>query len=163
MDQVLRTIRTNFPYPPTFNVQLRMPTFLDVAITAKVYLRKNYAYDEVRAQAIAAFTDYFALYNADGTNNDRVNFGFYYETGAADSAQVLPLSDLMNSLRDCDSIQRLGVYPADFVVMVTSDNNTGAHPTRLAANSHQDIPILAHEFPRFFSLTLIDGANGTVF
>lgn len=163
MDQVLRQIRTDYPYPTTFLVQLKMVTFVVINITARVYLRKGYTPDDVRAQVLSAYTDYFALYNVDGSSNDRVDFGFKYQTGAADNAKVVPLSDLTNALRDCDGIQRLGVNAVDFTVQAFTDDNSGLNPIRVVAGSHTDIPILSYEFPRFGSVVLIDGATGTVF
>ncbi len=163
MDAVLRNIRNNFPYPTTFAPQLRMVTFVEINITAKVYLRKGYTTDDVRAQVLDAYTDYFALYNLDGSSNTRVDFGFHYQTGAADEAKVVPLSDLMNALRDCDGIQRLGVAAADFTLQAFTDNNTGVNPIRLVPGTHSDVPILSFEFPRFGSVVLVDGATGQVF
>lgn len=162
MNGILTRIRTNYPWPTSFAVQLMMPTFLDVSVRAVVFLRKGYTLTaaDVGAQALAAFSDYFALYNSNGSSNTRVDFGYFYETDAADGAKVLPLSDLMNVIRDCTGVQRLGVNQADFTVSATTDNNTGVYPTRLAAGSHTDISILKHEFPRLGSIVLIDGATG---
>lgn len=163
MEEVYRTVRTSYPWPTTFDVQLRMPTFLDVAVQAKVFLRKGFSHAQVAQQALDALGEYFALYRADGSKNTKVNFGYHYETGAADNAKVLPLSDLENALRDCAGIQRLGVHLADFTVGATTDNNTGVVAIRLASGSHSDIPLLKHEFPRFYSLVLVDGATGVQF
>jgi hypothetical protein len=163
MDEVLRKIRTDYPWPTTFDVLARMPTFVDITVRAKVFLKKGYSYAQVRAQAVGAMVDYFALYNLDGSTNTRVNFGFHYETGAADSAKVLPLSDLQNALRDCTGIHRMGVHPVDFTVGANTDDNTGLYPVRLTVGSHVDIPLLKHEFPRFVALVLVDGATNTEF
>lgn len=163
MQEVYRTVRADFPWPTTFDVQLRMPTFLDISLRAKLFLRKGYTHAQVAQQAVDALGEYFALFRADGSTNTRVNFGFHYESGAADNAKVLPLSDLENALRDCAGIQRLGVHLADFTVGATTDNNTGVAAIRLAAGSHSDIPLLKHEFPRFYTIVLVDGATGATF
>lgn len=163
MDEVLRRIKTDYPWPTSFAVVLRPPTFVDVSIRAIIYLKKGYSEAQVAAQVIEAYRDYFALYNTDGTTNHRVDFGYRYTTGAADEAKVLPLSDLENCLRDCVGIHRLGVYAEDFTVGATTDNNTGVIATRVAAGSHVDIPLEKFEFPRFVSVTLINGATGAQF
>ncbi len=162
MDEVYRKIRSDFPWPTSFAVVMRVPTFVDIAVSALVYLRKGYSAADpaVRKQIQAAFYDYFSLINVDGTVNTRVNFGYYYGSDAADGAKVVPLSDLQNILRDCPAIQRLGVAEADFTVAAATDSNTGVSEVRLAAGSHADIPIFKHEFPRFGSFALVDGASG---
>jgi hypothetical protein len=162
MDEVYRRIRSDYPWPTSFTVIPRVPTFLDISVYALVYLRKGYSTADVAAQAKAAYQDYFALRNADGTTNTRINFGFYYETDAADSAKVVPLSDLQNVLRDCPGIQRLGVAQSDFVVAASTDNTSGTYAIRVTAGSHTNIPILAFEFPRFVAVVLVDGATGAV-
>lgn len=163
MSGVLTRIKADYPWPTSFDVQVRMPTYVDVAVRAAVFLRKGYSHDEVAEQVGAALTDYFALFNSDGSINSRVDFGYYYETGAADNAKVVPLSDLENALRDCAGIQRLGVNLSDFTVGATTDNNTGSYPVRLAPLTHDNIPILKYEFPRFDSVVLVDGSTGLVF
>jgi hypothetical protein len=163
MDQVLRRIRRDYPWPPTFDVQLKMVTFLDLNFYARVYLRKGYSHAQVAEQAWTSFMDYFSLYRADGSTNERITFGYYYETSAADNVRVVPLSDMQNVVRDCPGIQRLGVNPEDFTVTATTSDNTGAVAIRLASGSHADIPILKQEFPRFNSVVLIDGATGGQF
>ncbi len=160
MDEVYRKIRASYPWPTSFAVVMRVPTFVDISVSALIYLRKGYSPAEVKIQATAAFADYFSLTNTDGTINTRINFGYYYETGALDNAKVVPLSDLQNILRDCVGIQRLGVNQEDFTVAATTDSNTGLYPLRLATGSHANVPILKHEFPRFRSFTLVDGATG---
>jgi hypothetical protein len=164
-DEVLRRIKTDYPYPTSFAVLAKIPTFLDIALVAKVYLKKGYSESEVREQVLAALDDYFSLYNTDGTVNKRVDFGYYYESGAADNAKVLPLSDLMNAFRDCPGIHRLGVHEADFVLGVTATAGNGVTSTRLSPGSHTDIPINAFEFPRLQRqfVSLLNGATNAWF
>jgi hypothetical protein len=165
MDEVLRRIRSDYPYPSTFEVRLKAPIYLDIAIQARIYLRKGYSHAQVRAQVEASLDDYFALYNVDGSSNSRVDFGFYYQAGAADGAKVLPLSDLMNTVRDCPGVHRLGVYEADFVLSAYTVTSTNVVTMRLGPNAHRDVVINKHEFPRLDKvwLLLVDGATGENF
>jgi hypothetical protein len=167
IDKVHDVNTVTYPHPPTFDLQIKKATYLDVSVSAKVYLKKGAIGSTVKAAIIAALRTYFSPTLADGSDNPTIDFGRNLLLSGG-PAGVLPLSDLFNAVRDVDGVFKIGPNDADFLVAAESVDLEAVTTTPIISASHVDIPIAAKEFPRLKSLgggvydvTLINGETGS--
>lgn len=134
------------PYPSTLTFQINVldPSYLTIDVYAVLYVRYGYSPTTVAAQVRAALTEFFAAETSEGTPNPSVDFGFNYKNVMGSPTLEIPLSDIMNIVRDVDGIRKLGDVNSDFLV-------NGAH---------SDLPLGVNQFPQLGTVTLLNGDTG---
>lgn len=143
-DDVETMVTTTYPKTITFSVAVMDPVYLTVAIRARIYLEKSYTNAAVKASVTAALTAFFALSNSDGTTNTAIDFGFNYKDANGEPTNELPLSTLMNVVRDVAGVRKVGDASSDFLINL----------------KHQDLDIGVRAFPKLGTITLINGDTG---
>lgn len=151
MKEAAHTMVTRtYPSTVTFQVEVIDPAYLTVNVHAVVYPVRGSNLKVLADNIRAALAAYFQITLDPDTERERdnptINFGFYLaQTSAGRFDNALPLSDLMNAVRDVVGVRKLGDGRNDFLVN----------------NLHQDLPIAAHQFPRLGTVTLINGETKT--
>ena len=185
-DAVRRQFQTDdasgAPYPmmATQTLVVFEAPFIDIDVTATVFLKKNNLAATVRAAIIA---NVVALFNTktiadDGTisDNELIDFAYYLRNQSLSATPVglLAASDVENAIRDTPGVREVGPGPADLTLAAT-ERVWNPDPSVLAyvvnayqAAARQDIlvefyrtgtlarPASAH-FPRLNSITLLNG------
>ncbi len=143
-DSVLNQVTVVYPCTLTFDPQVKDPVYLDVDVFAVVYLRPGVnpttAGNAIRAN-LAAF---FAVQNADGTDNENVDFGANIRDVDGNVVGELALTDVLNVVRDTTGVRKIGPSPADFTLN----------------GDHADVPLATREFPRLGTVTILNGDSG---
>lgn len=174
--------RPRFPAPQTFALQVLPAVYLDLAVRAKVFLRRISGTETeraamratIRASIVRALVDYFDPVLADDTANPKMTFGYYLRAQSANESLVLgelPLSDVINAIRDVEGVLKVGASENDVTVdgwTVEHDPVSGADTTtRVINGAHSDISMSDHWFPRLRTavggvpdVVLIDGDTG---
>lgn len=151
-----------YPNPPTFVLNVIPPVYLDVGVTARIYLKAGYNGAAVAASIRAALVSYFALRNADGTTNTSVDFGWNVKSALAGNppAGEIPLSDIYNVVRDVAGVRKVGDTYTDFELSATR-KFSDLTSTVVQASTHNDVPVAIRDFPRLAAVvTLINGDTG---
>lgn len=132
-----------YPHTITFQVDTYDPLYLDINVHAVVYLRKGYAAADVRSAIQTALTDFFAVSNADGTENENVNWGVNMLAADGSSVDEIAWSDVFNAIRDVTGVRKI------------------EEPLGLLLNDDDgDVAIGALYFPRLGTIELINGDTG---
>lgn len=181
-DAVRRQFQTDdaagapFPMMSTQALTVFEAPFIDVDVTATVYLKKNNLAATVRAAIIA---NVVALFNTktvatDGTisDNELIDFAYYLRDQSLSTTPIgfLAASDVENAIRDTVGVREVGPGPADLTLASTQKvfNVTTSMYDSYAgqAAARQDIKIElatasgrppASNFPRLNSITLLNG------
>lgn len=143
------------PYAPTFNLAIQTSAYLVVNVLARVYLTAAAAKTaESRAAAKASivaavgvfFEDTVSDPNSDdfGAANMAIDFGFYIKDSAGNPAGQLPLTDVMNAVRDVPAVRKLDPSLNGFQLN----------------GLHADVTIANRQFPKLGTVTLIDATTG---
>lgn len=153
------------PVMATFSLTTESATYIDVAVRAVAYLTKEAAStaankSAVKAAADAALAEFFRPKSADGTKNSRIDFGYYLRVNkVVETDGEIPLSDLMNAVRDVEGVRKVGRNDSDFTI--TTETVTPALVTSSVQTAvHEDVRVDDTWFPRYNGLTLIDGDTG---
>ncbi len=138
-------INDSFPPTITFTFAVLDPVLLIVSITATVFLNIGVTEPEARLAVEAGYDAFFALLNADGSQNTQIDFGFKVRTevmppGAA--AAELVWSDLFNVIRDAAN-------PAGDLVFRKVDEDV--------FTPLDDVLVADTEFPVIGSISLVNG------
>lgn len=143
-DAVLEMVTVTKPCTLTFNVGVYDPVYLTVAITAKVFLKSGVSAATAKTAIQTGLTNWFALNNADGSRNTRVDFGFNYKKQDGDPANEIALTTLMDIVASAPGVRKIGDISSDFLVN----------------GKHSDLDLPANTFPRLGTVTLINGDTG---
>lgn len=167
------------PAPLVFSLKTFGATYLDFAIMAKVYLTAAAAANSAsvaayKAAVLLALQTYFSpmlltgQLNPDGSPifgapNPAIDFGYYLKQNSADPADAefgqVPITELMKTVLDVTGTRAIGADALDFVVTtrtVAPDSTITAIETAV----HHDINLNDEWFPRFLSVTLLNGDTG---
>jgi len=142
-------INDNFPIPLNFSWEATDPSYNTINVVAYVYLDADATESTVEDAVLEALRDFFSPVNADGTPNDRVDFGYNYKDAAGDPEPKVTLSSIYNLLHDTTGIRRLGT-PADGEGLTLS-------------GAQDDVDLSLREFPEGGTLTLYNGDTSTIF
>lgn len=141
----------NGPKPAllTFNIFVRDPIYKLLNFRFKVYLRESANRDKTSPNYAGTLirndlSTFFALNNADGTINTRVDFGFFFKDGDGNPANEIPLSDLVELVKQSAPVRKLSPQSVDFLVN----------------GQHLDTTLLPREFPQLGTIEIIDGDTG---
>lgn len=143
-DLVLLTVTQTFPSTLTFVVLVQNPLYLPINFSAVVFPRQGVTGVQARADIVAALSAYFAVSNADGTPNPKVDFGFNIKNALGQPQGSIAYSDLFDIIKDVTSIRKIGDGPTDYLV----------NGTRL------DVPIANNQFPTLGTVSLVNGDTG---
>ena len=141
---VAAMVTTTYPKTITFSLTVSDPVYLTVAIRARVYLQQGSTNAVVKAEILAALAAFFALDNPDGTMNTAIDFGFNYKDADGEPTNELPLSTLMDIVKDCAGVRKLDDSTSGFLVNL----------------KHQDLAIGVRALPRLGQVILINGDTG---
>jgi hypothetical protein len=136
----------DLPALSTFGLQVLSAVYQTVDFSVKLYKRKGKTATQVKAAVQAALDAYFTLYNADGSVNDLLNFGFYNQDVDGEPTGILARSDLLNLVRDATGVARIGDGDNDF----------------LLNGERRDVTLIPRAFPKLGTVTLVDGDTGLV-
>jgi uncharacterized phage protein gp47/JayE len=136
------TDRDKFPKTLTFLVEVIDPVYKPISVQAKVF--PSFGQAGTQAQRVtldaairAALVGFFALEQADGSDNATAEFGL-------NTDGLVAFSDLYNVVRDVSSVRRIGDAPSDFLLNGQPD----------------DIVVQPYEFPTLGTVTLLNGFTG---
>ena len=146
-DAVLNQVTVVFPKTLTFQVEVRDPVYLTANFRIRVLRATNFPQATVRANIETALTNWFALNNSDGGENENVDFGFNIKDQDGNPAGSLSWSELLALVQNTDGVARIGDGADDFAINGADD----------------DVPILNREFPELGTIELIDAASGELF
>lgn len=157
--QVKRQDTVIYPCPATFALTVLPAIYVDICVTATVFLKAGFTGAQVRANIEAGLREFFALKVAadDGTeiDNPLIDFGFNLKSATPGNppAGSISLSDIYNVIRDATGVRKIEDDPAQFLLTAQRVLSTGA--TTLIQNAlHQDIPIQIRDFPRWSTVNI---------
>lgn len=146
-DEVEEMVTVTYPNTLTFLLEVADPEYLTVNVQATVYLRQGYTAAAVDAAIRENLTDWFAIENDDGSENENVNFGYYYQDVEGNSAAEIAWSDVFNVVRDTAGVRKVDESLGGFVLN----------------GVRSDVAIDVQKFPVLGTVTLLNGdAGGTL-
>lgn len=137
IDAVNAMITTTFPKTITFRLSIFTASYLVINITCRLHLAKGAIAGVVGPAVRAALTLFFAIKNADGSDNTLVNFGYYMD-GA------LAWSDVFDVIRDTPGVRKIDDGLANLTINGAS----------------KDLTLLPEQFPILGTITLVDAVTG---
>lgn len=144
---VTTQVTETYPPPLTFRVTVAPPIYRDVNVHAVVHRKHGASKAAVRSSIMAALSAWFSPVNADGTPNDRVDFGANLVDADGEIDAKLAWSDIFNAVRDAAGVRKIDPGSHGFLL-----NGTRA-----------DVTLKLREFPRLGAVTLVDGDTGEAF
>jgi len=91
----------------TFQLEVLTAAYLEVDVSATVYLTEGQTASTVKAAIEAALEDYFDPMLADGSVNPNIDFGYNYKDSTGDPAGELSWSDIFNVIRDVAGVRKV--------------------------------------------------------
>ena len=143
-EQVLEAVTVTYPSTLTFRVEVLDVIYLDVNITAKVWLRAGVTPSTARASILAALAVAFAIEDQNGIATDGIDFGYNLRDANGDPAGSIAWSDVFNVIRDDSNVRKIDAGGDGLLI-------NGARA---------DLTIAVREFPRLGTVTLINGDTG---
>lgn len=139
LDEVADIFVSSKPKTVTFRLDVLAYIAEEITITARVKLQQGANASDVDTAIRRNLQDFFAPQNADGTENDQIDFGFNYRDADGALDNRLAWSDLFNAVRDAT-----GVRAVDRDTFLPVDDPV--------------IPV--NSFPTLGTVTLINDATG---
>jgi hypothetical protein len=144
LSQVETMVTVTYPATLTFSVTVATAIYKTIDVFAVVYIKQGQNKPSV-AQAIRdALDEFFAVQNADGTDNANVDFGGNILDSEGNVISELALSDIFNVVRDVSGVRKVGAGATDFLLNEARD----------------DVALATREFPVLGTVTLRDGDTG---
>jgi hypothetical protein len=177
IDRVRRQFQSDetppFPMMASQALLVQAAPFIDVDVTATVFLKRNAVPATVGAAIRASLAALFATKTTavDGTisNNALIDFGYYLRVQQSANALapigLLAASDIENAIRDTVGVREVGPNPADLTFVATR-RVSGAGDVVTQVSGRQDIqvehgstggPPACANFPRLGTVVLTDG------
>jgi len=144
LDDVLEIVTITFPNTITFVVFVVPPIYAVVDIFARVFLQPGAVPSTTGTAIRDAIDTFFAITDVNGEKNTAINFGLNYRAADGSPASEIPMSDIMNVVRDITGVRKIGPGSSDFTL----------------SGTHQDFPLQINEFPLLGSVTIINGDTG---
>lgn len=123
LDAVELNLTVTKPKTVTFRLDVLAYIAEQIDINARVKLLAGANASDVDTAIRRSLQDFFAPQNADGTENDQIDFGFNYRDADGNLDNRLAWSDLFNAVRDATgvrSVDRDTFLPLDDVVVPTN-------------------------------------------
>lgn len=137
INDVRAMITTEYPKTITFQTSIYSVLYLPVNVSTRVHLVKGAVPGIVGPAVRKALAAFFAITNADGSQNGAIDFGYYLE-GA------LAWSDVLNAIRDTPGVRKV-------------DDGLGNLTLNLAS---EDVAVPLEQFPILGSVVIIDAVTG---
>jgi hypothetical protein len=136
------TDRDKFPHTITFLPSVIDPVYMPISVHAKVFPTFGQTGTQAQRASLdaairAALTAFFALQQADGSDNPTADFGL-------NTDGLIAFSDVYNVVRDVTNVRRIGDAQSDFLINGQPD----------------DIEVQPYEFPTIGAITLLNGFTG---
>lgn len=147
LNTVLEQVTVAYPNTLTFRLDVQNTLYLTVNVSATVFLTQSTTEATTRSAINAALVSFFQLSDADGSDNENVDYGFNSKDQDGNPSGEIAWSDIFNVVRDSAGVRKI------------SDDATGL----LLNGESSDLPILTREFPQLGTVTLINGATGLPF
>lgn len=151
LGRVKTAVTVTYPCMATHAITAVAARYVDIDVYAKVFLRPGATAAATRTAIVASLAAYFALTNTDGTDNTLIGFGV--------DVPELPLTDLLNAVRDAAGVRKVDASLGGFLLTATRVYSTGFTESVLPS-SHADVPLALRDFPRLHTVTLINGDTG---
>ncbi len=149
LDAVLAEVTTVRPRTVTFQTTTQGAVFLSVAVTVTVFLRAGFETAAAKATAkatiLADLATFFAISNADGTPNAKIDFGFNLKDVDGNPSGEIAWSDVHNAVRDSSPVRKVDAGVSGFLLNGARD----------------DVTIALREFPILGTVSIIDGDTGS--
>jgi hypothetical protein len=142
---VLTQVTVTFPNTLTFLVDVRDPEYLNVDIQCTVFLSSGASASVVDSLIRQNLTNFFAISNSDGSDNDSIDFGFNFKDVNGNPAGEIPFSDIYNVIRDTTGVRKIG--DAIGSLLINSEPN--------------DLTIEVQQFPQLGTVTILNGDTGS--
>lgn len=91
----------------TFQLQVLSAAYLSIDVQASIWMRTGYNATTVKAAIEAALEDWFSPMNADGSENENVDFGYNYKDVDDNPAGEVAWSDIFNVIRDVAGVRKV--------------------------------------------------------
>lgn len=142
---VLNQVTVVFPCTLTFDPNVQSAVYRVVSISCKLYFRPGVVKATAAALVRTNLATFFAPQNADGTANTNVDFGANIKDSNGNIVAQLAFSDIFNVVRDTTGVRKVGATDPDFLIN----------------GVHDDVTLLAREFPQLGTVVIVDGDTGT--
>jgi hypothetical protein len=146
-DAVEEQVTVTFPNTLTFVVEVVDPIYLTINVSARVYRATGFSQTDTRDAIQDALDAFFALDNADGSENTDIDFGFNFKDVDGNPSGEIAWSTILAIVENTDAVRKVGDQVNDFSLNGVDD----------------DVAITVREFPILGTLTLIDGDTGLAF
>lgn len=133
-------------YKPTltFRLAVQSADYLAVNVFARVYKMAGYTAAQVAFNIRATLATYFAVSNSDGTPNTKIDFGAKLRDANGNLSPLMSLGHIFDAVDETAGVREIGGNATDF----------------LLNNAHEDVTLLARQFPQLGTVTLIDADTG---
>jgi hypothetical protein len=142
-DDVLEMVTVTYPNTLTFVVTVSNPLYKTIDVYARIALEKGADPAVVDSTIRANLVAWFAPLNDDGSKNENVDFGYAFVEEEGSDHGLIPLSTIMNIVRDSEGVRKIGDTIADFTL-------NGAY---------SDLSLNIREFPILGTVTLINSST----
>jgi hypothetical protein len=143
--EVMTLCTVTYPHTVTFQLAVQAVTYFDLDFVVWAWPKEGTTAVQMKANILADLDDFFEPMLASGAPNPGVGFGFEYKDEDGEPTGEIPLSDLMNVVRDATGVRKIGAGLTEFTVN----------------GLHVDVEIPLYQFPARGTLTVIDGRTGT--
>lgn len=144
LSAVLTMVTVTYPNTLTFRVSVQTAAYLAIDVFVRVYKTAKTAPAQIGLNLRTALATYFAILQADGTPNPAIDFGANYVDDNGLPSPTFALGPLFSTLEQVAGVRKIGGLPTDF----------------LLNRVHQDVVLLARQFPQLGVVTIIDGDTG---
>lgn len=147
--QVKGQFAQNGPYPTTNTYQLDVTgaPYLRINVSALVYLKPGFSEEVVRASIMASLRSFFAIVLEDGTPNEKINFGYYFQDQDGNPTGLFAWDDIRTAIRNAAGVSKLDAGSAGL----------------LLNGERADVPLDVFEFPELGDVVLINAKTGLEF
>lgn len=144
LSQVATEVTVTFPSTLTFRVAVDGAVYFVINVFLRVFKQPKFTGPQVGANLRATLASYFAISLPDGTKNPKIDFGANYLDANGNPSPIFPLGPLFDACGETVGVNRIGGSPTDF----------------LLNNLHQDLALLARQFPILGTVTITDADTG---
>ena len=142
-DEVLVQVTETFPNTLTFQVDVADPVYKTIDVQSTLFLQPGFTAATVRASINTNLAAFFALNNANGTQNTNVDFGFNFKAADGSPAGEFAWADIFNVIRDTAGVRKLDAVDG-----------------LLLNGNRLDVTLEINEFPLLGNIVLLNGDTG---
>ncbi|MBM4370147.1 MAG: baseplate J/gp47 family protein [Deltaproteobacteria bacterium] len=120
--------------------------FKDITVACKLYKASGYTAAQVKTNVTRSLQDFFAVADANGALNTRVDFGCRLIGADGNPDYTIAWSDVFDAIKDTVGVRKI----------------SPAVDGLLLGGNRSDVTLLAKEFPRLSTISLYDMDNGGI-